>query len=93
MNTTNLNDPENDPAAQPSSRKEGGYGSPAPEQEVQDGADSVEAPDTDSSQNEEAAEAAEVPSSEAPLTEENTSASEQGPFSSESSADASGEPI
>ncbi len=34
-----------------------------------------------------------APSSEAPISEENTSASEQAPFSSESDADASGEPL
>lgn len=35
----------------------------------------------------------EAPSTEAPLSEENTSDSEEGPFSSESSADAAGDPI
>lgn len=35
----------------------------------------------------------EAPSTDAPLSEGNTSASEQGPFSSESDADAAGDPI
>ena len=46
----------------------------------------------DSTGTDESSTPAEAPSTEAPLTDENTSASEKGPFSSESDADASGEP-